>query len=72
MTTWFPPDVPPPSADPPLAGPLCDSAVVVVAALVLVVAELVVPTLATDADFAPPHAEVSSATAARALKADKQ
>jgi hypothetical protein len=71
MTTRFPPDVPPPSAEPPLADPLCDS-VVVVAALVVVVAELVVPTLATDADFAPPHAEVSSATAASALRTDKQ
>jgi hypothetical protein len=72
MTTWFPPDVPPPSSEPPLADPLCDSAVVGVAALVVVVAELVVPMLATEADFAPPHADVSSATAASALKTDQQ
>jgi hypothetical protein len=71
MTTWFPPDEPPPSAEPPLADPLCVTAVVV-AALAVVVAEFVVPTLATDADFSPPHADVSSARAASALRVDKQ
>jgi hypothetical protein len=71
MTTWFAPDEPPPSADPPPVDPLC-AAAVVVAALVVVVAEFVVPTLATEADFEPPHADVSSARAASALRVDKQ